>query len=90
MTPDIQQSARTLAGSAGATNEPTDSKGRLLSVQSVAELLGCSTRSVRRLADRGAMPAPIKIGGLVRWRADDIDCWIAEGCPRDWAKGGRR
>ncbi len=54
---------------------------KLLDVQSVAELLGgCSTRHVYRLADSGRMPAVIKLGALVRWRRDDIDAWIADGC----------
>ncbi len=50
-------------------------------VGGVAELLGCSPRHVRRLADSGAMPRPIHLGRLVRWRKADVDQWLAAGCP---------
>jgi excisionase family DNA binding protein len=59
----------------------------LLNVQQVAEILGISARTVRRLADRGAMPRPIKLGALLRWPAETgdpmtgIHCWISAGCP---------
>lgn len=54
---------------------------QLLNIERVAQLLICSPRHVRRLADRGAMPAPVRLGHLVRWRAADIDSWISNGCP---------
>ena len=52
----------------------------LLDVKAVAKILECSTRSVRRLADAGRMPAPLKIGALLRFRRADIEAWIANGC----------
>jgi excisionase family DNA binding protein len=54
----------------------------LLDVKAVALLLDCSTRHVRRLADYGQLPPPVKLGALVRWRRSDIDTWIANGCKR--------
>ena len=60
-------------------------------VDAIAELLGCSSRHVRRLADSGAMPRPIHIGRLVRWRKADVDAWLAAGCPNCRpSKGGAR
>ncbi|MEK6260097.1 MAG: helix-turn-helix domain-containing protein [Planctomycetota bacterium] len=50
-------------------------------VDAIAELLGCSSRHVRRLADAGAMPRPLHLGRLVRWRRADVDEWLAAGCP---------
>ena len=50
-------------------------------VNGIAELLGCSSRHVRRMADSGAMPRPIHLGRLVRWRKADVDQWLAAGCP---------
>lgn len=50
-------------------------------VDDIAALLKSSTRHVRRLADSGAMPRPLHIGRLVRWRKADVDQWLAAGCP---------
>lgn len=54
----------------------------LLDVADVAALLNCSKNHVRRLADARRMPTPLRVGALVRWRATDIQEWIADGCPR--------
>jgi excisionase family DNA binding protein len=63
----------------------------LLDVRAVAKLLDCSVRNVYRLADAGKMPAPLKLGALVRWRPEDIAAWIAGGCKpvRTAGKGGK-
>jgi excisionase family DNA binding protein len=53
---------------------------QLLDVRAVARLLGCSERHVYRLSDSGQMPAPVKLGALVRWRRQDLDAWLAGGC----------
>jgi excisionase family DNA binding protein len=54
---------------------------RLGDVKVVAELLSCSTMHVRRLADAGRMPAPLKLGHLVRWDLNELEEWIAADCP---------
>ena len=53
----------------------------MLTVDGVATLLACSPRSVRRLADQGKVPRPVRIGGMVRWPRAAIEKWCAEGCP---------
>jgi excisionase family DNA binding protein len=53
----------------------------LLDVRAVAALLNCSSRHIYRLADVGRMPAPVRLGNLVRWRRSDLDGWLAAGCP---------
>jgi prophage regulatory protein len=53
----------------------------LLTVKEVAETLGLSERTVYRLADMGKMPRPVKIGAAVRWRRNELDTWIEDGCP---------
>jgi excisionase family DNA binding protein len=65
-----------------ANSERTAPDTALLSVDDVSTYLTCSTRHVRRLADSGAMPRPLHLGSLVRWRRVDIERWIADGCPR--------
>ena len=59
-----------------------ESSAKLLDVQGVAELLNCSARHVYRLSDAGQMPAPVRLGSLVRWPRSAIETWIADGCPQ--------
>lgn len=57
------------------------SPAALLDVRGVAALLGgCSTRHVYRLAETGRMPAPVKLGALVRWRRTELQAWLDGGC----------
>ena len=61
---------------------PADASARLLDVRAVSELLGCSQRHVYRLSDAGRMPAPVRLGSLVRWSAPALHAWIDAGCPK--------
>lgn len=54
---------------------------RLLSIGAVAERLGVSPRAVSKWTAAGRLPAPVRIGRTVRWRAADIDRFVAMGCP---------
>jgi excisionase family DNA binding protein len=60
----------------------------LLDVQQVGKFLNCSPRTVYRLADAGKMPAPVRLGALVRWSRASVEAWIAAGCP-SCKKAGR-
>ena len=53
----------------------------LLTAAQVADLLGVSTRTLWRLRSAGSVPAPVKLGGSVRWRGGELHQWIADGCP---------
>ena len=44
----------------------------LLNIKQVAEALGCCPRMVQILVARGELPAPLRLGRLVRWRDEDI------------------
>jgi len=72
-----------------ATASPPEGGIKLGDVQAVAGKLGCSPRHVYRLADAGRMPAPVKLGSLVRWNLARIDEWIDQGCPA-CRKGAKR
>lgn len=72
----------------GITDSGTANPTSLLDVDAVAKMLGCSTRHVRRMADYGAMPRPVKLGRLIRWRRVELDRWLDQGCPKI-ARGGR-
>lgn len=58
-----------------------ESKLVLLSVADVARRLGVSSRTVWRLDAAGKLPRKIRLGGSARWRSDEIEGWIAVGCP---------
>lgn len=45
----------------------------------VARMLACSRATVWRRAAEGALPAPLRIGGMTRWRMSDISEFIARG-----------
>lgn len=53
----------------------------MLDVEQLAELLGVSTRHVRRLVDAGKAPQPVRLGRACRWPRPNVDAWIADGCP---------
>ena len=63
---------------AGITTQPAFV---LLTAEDLAGQLSCSPRHVRRMSDRGAMPAPVRVGRLVRWDRESIERWVASGCP---------
>ena len=52
----------------------------MVDAQGVARLLGCSARTVLRLADAGRIPWGVKLGGLRRWDSQEIQEFIAAGC----------
>ena len=53
---------------------------RLIDAREVGRLLGCSPRTVLRLADAGRVPWGVKLGALRRWDLQDIQAFIAGGC----------
>lgn len=61
--------------------EAVQGKPELLTAAEVAALLGCSMRTVIRLADAGRMPRGAKLGGLRRWRRAELAAWLDDGCP---------
>lgn len=52
----------------------------LVTAEQLAEILQVSTRTVWRMRSAGQLPKPVRIGGNVRWRAQDLEVWIAGGC----------
>jgi excisionase family DNA binding protein len=54
----------------------------LLTTAETARLLGIGERTLWRHSRSGAAPAPLSIGGAVRYRRSEILDWIAAGCPR--------
>lgn len=50
----------------------------LLRPRDVAALLAISVRGVWRLAGRDEIPRPVKIGNSTRWRASEVEAFIAQ------------
>lgn len=66
-----------------ASNEHAVPAGNILLIAAaeVAKLLQISKRTLARLQSAGAIPPPVRLGGSVRWRLEEIQKWIADGCP---------
>lgn len=56
---------------------------KLLTIRDLARILKLSPRSIWRLVRNRQLPGPLRIGGSIRWRAEEIVKWIANGCERD-------
>jgi predicted DNA-binding transcriptional regulator AlpA len=52
----------------------------LITAADVAAMLKVSVRTLWRLRSAGQIPEPVRLGGAVRWRLDEIKKWIAGGC----------
>ena len=51
----------------------------LLSAEALGRMLSLSRRQIFRLNSSGKIPAPIRIGGAVRWSERTIQDWLATG-----------
>jgi predicted DNA-binding transcriptional regulator AlpA len=61
--------------------------------KALAELLGgVGLRSIRTWDAAGKLPRPIRLGGRVVWRIDEIRKWLAAGAPdrATWESGVRQ
>jgi len=63
-----------------------ETAGLLIDVKTTAKLLNISGRHLYRLADEKAIPEPVRLGRLIRWRLGELLAWIDAGCPpqRQW------
>lgn len=51
---------------------------RLIRDAEGAAMLGCSKATFWRLVAKGAIPPPIKIGGMSRWKVSDVQKFIEQ------------
>ena len=59
------------------TTDETTQPNQLLTVRQVAERLTVSVRQVWRLAARGTIPRPVKLGTrTVRWKLPDLENFL--------------
>jgi prophage regulatory protein len=68
-------------------SEPAGRKRRrkfspfVVDARRLARLLCAGLRTVRCWDTAGKLPAPLRIGGRVVWRVDEIRDWLAAGAP---------
>ena len=54
---------------------------KLVDANYVAEMFGASRTWVNERIKEGDIPAPMRIGGLLRWRVGELREWMNAGCP---------
>lgn len=74
---------------AAVTDPPADVSDTPLVVDArrLAAMLCIAIRTVRTWDSAGRLPEPLRIGGRVVWRTDEIRAWLAAGAPdrETWA-----
>lgn len=60
------------------TSLPFDCSTTLVRAKEIAAFLGCSPKHVRKLADKGEFPKPVKAGRLLRWSRHSVEQWLAD------------
>lgn len=63
------------------SRSPSSTASAVVDAGELSEILRCSKRHVLRLAERGLLPPPVKLGSLSRWSRPTIEAWIDAGCP---------
>src|SRR5262245_40643696 len=54
----------------------------LLTARQSAQACGVSLATWWRWRAAGRVPPPVRVGGCVRWRADELRRWIEADCPQ--------
>jgi len=80
LKPTDQQKAADLRVALLMGKIPEDS-GMLIDPQTFARLLGISRAMFYRLQAEQALPAPIQLGRLKKWRLSEILEWVEADCP---------
>jgi len=63
---------------AALTEEPP----LVVDARRLAKLLDAGVRTIRTWDAAGRLPSPLRLGGKVVWRLDEIRDWLAAGAPR--------
>ncbi|MHB1035226.1 MAG: helix-turn-helix transcriptional regulator [Pirellulales bacterium] len=61
----------------------------LLTTAEAARLVNVGERTLWRWSRSGDCPAPVRIGGAVRYRREEYLAWIKAGCPRCHRRGAQ-
>jgi len=63
------------------TNAQLNQDCQLWDAKTFGQRLSLSKRQIFRLNSCGKIPAPIRIGGAVRWHSQECIDWLAAGAP---------
>ncbi len=64
-----------------AKNESNQNTQFAINAKAFGQRLALSKRQIFRLNSCGKIPAPVKIGGSVRWKISDVELWLEWNCP---------
>jgi excisionase family DNA binding protein len=78
---------QTSEGAQWGTPEPVPR--RLIDAKEAGKYLGCSWRTLLRLADSGRVPWGVKIGALRRWDIRELEEFVSSGCKPPRTAGRR-
>lgn len=59
----------------------TEAANPLIDIYDVAEFLGVSVNTVRKLVRSGGIPLPLRVGKSMRWQPEVLREWLDAGCP---------
>ena len=62
-------------------NEQKNTNCQLWDAKTFGQRVSLSKRQIFRLNSCGKIPAPIRIGGAVRWDSQECAGWLAAGAP---------
>lgn len=54
----------------------------LVDIEQLSKSLKISSRTIRRMADDGRFPAPIRLGSSIRWSPATVAAWLNAGRPK--------
>jgi predicted DNA-binding transcriptional regulator AlpA len=64
--------------------------GLLIDAKTFARLLSISSRTLSRLIDLKAVPQPVHLGRIIRWRLSEVLEWIEADCPSQQSWGNTK
>ena len=65
----------------GAGSTESHPQPLLMTAEDAASQLSISKAHFYRMHNAGKIPLPVRLGGAVRWRVEELRAWIAAGMP---------
>ena len=78
---DVLSAAATTAPTADTSTASPVVEPLCVDAKGLAALLKLGLRTVRTLDRAGKLPRPVRIGGRVLWRTEELRAWLTAGAP---------